>query len=155
MIGRSVITRLTSLSGSRVHVYCFDRNLDLVPLENELEIFLQLKPGLSAYPNDPRQSANSLVTLFLATAGLRALGHEASENILQAVRELLKDRSRLNTEANAVSVLDSTQGGSYQWEKKIETFQKSLPDGKVKQVFFFDPDGIHFTFTFSFINSFF
>ncbi|KAH0876113.1 hypothetical protein HID58_073475 [Brassica napus] len=76
-----------------------------------------------------------------ATAGLRALGHEASENILQAVRELLKDRSRLNTEANAVSVLDSTQGGSYQWEKKIETFQKSLPDGKVKQVFFFDPDG--------------
>ncbi|XP_021897123.1 lactoylglutathione lyase-like isoform X4 [Carica papaya] len=26
-------------------------------------------------------------------------------------------------------------------EKGIETFQKSLPDGKVKQVFFFDPDG--------------
>ena len=74
-----------------------------------------------------------------ATAGLRALGHEASENILQAVivvktydfcfcsvytkkynfvlkvRELLKDRSRLKTEANAVSVLDGTQGGSYQW----------------------------------------
>lgn len=24
----------------------------------------QLKPGLSAYPNDPRQSANSLVTLL-------------------------------------------------------------------------------------------
>ncbi|KAL5541556.1 hypothetical protein UlMin_009266 [Ulmus minor] len=26
-------------------------------------------------------------------------------------------------------------------EKGIETFQKSLPNGKVKQVFFFDPDG--------------
>ncbi|CAN6926877.1 unnamed protein product [Brassica oleracea var. botrytis] len=121
-------------SGSRVHVYCFDKNLDLVPLENELELFLQLKPGLSAYPNDPRQSANSLVTLLDkaedsvpselrpktpvrvgATAGLRALGHEASENILQAVRELLKDRSRLKTEANAVTVLDGTQEGSYQW----------------------------------------
>ncbi|XP_010543021.1 PREDICTED: lactoylglutathione lyase [Tarenaya hassleriana] len=25
--------------------------------------------------------------------------------------------------------------------KGIETFQKSLPDGKVRQVFFFDPDG--------------
>ncbi|WZZ30063.1 hypothetical protein YC2023_013464 [Brassica napus] len=116
-------------SGSRVHVYCFDKNLDLVPLENELELFLQLKPGLSAYPNDPRQSANSLVTLLDkaedsvpselrpktpvrvgATAGLRALGHEASENILQAVRELLKDRSRLKTEANAVTVLDETVG---------------------------------------------
>ncbi|KAL0817132.1 hypothetical protein Bca101_073576 [Brassica carinata] len=120
-----------------------------------------LKPGLSAYLNDPRQSANSLVTPLdkaedsvpselrpltpvrvEATAGLRALGHEASENILQAVRELLKDRSRLKTEANAVSVLDGTQGGSYQWEKGIETFQKSLSEGKVKQVFFFDRDVI-------------
>ncbi|KAF2542275.1 hypothetical protein F2Q68_00033226 [Brassica cretica] len=125
-------------SGSRVHVYCFDKNLDLVPLENELELFLQLKPGLSAYPNDPRQSANSLVTLLDkaedsvpselrpktpvrvgATAGLRALGHEASENILQAVRELLKDRSRLKTEANAVTVLDGTQEGSYQWRTDL------------------------------------
>lgn len=73
---------------------------------------------------------------------MRALGHEASENILQAVilfpyisdahspghlalilyynfvfkvRELLRDRSMLKTEANAVTVLDGTQEGSYQW----------------------------------------
>ncbi|KAI9193758.1 hypothetical protein LWI28_000024 [Acer negundo] len=26
-------------------------------------------------------------------------------------------------------------------EKGIQTFQRSLPDGKVKQIFFFDPDG--------------
>ncbi|KAJ0261151.1 Apyrase 2 [Hirschfeldia incana] len=121
-------------SGSRVHVYCFDRNLDLLPLGNELELFLQLKPGLSAYPTDPRQAANSLVSLLDkaeasvprelrpktpvrvgATAGLRTLGHEASENILQAVKELLRDRSMLKTEANAVTVLDGAQEGSYQW----------------------------------------
>ncbi|CAH8381450.1 unnamed protein product [Eruca vesicaria subsp. sativa] len=121
-------------SGSRVHVYCFDRNLDLLPLGNELELFLQLKPGLSAYPTDPRQAANSLVSLLDkaeasvprelrpktpvrvgATAGLRTLGHKASENILQAVKELLRDRSMLKTEANAVTVLDGTQEGSYQW----------------------------------------
>jgi len=29
-------------SGSRVHVYCFDQNLDLIPLGNELELFLQV-----------------------------------------------------------------------------------------------------------------
>ncbi|KAL0735598.1 hypothetical protein Bca4012_011808 [Brassica carinata] len=121
-------------SGSRVHVYCFDRNLDLLPLGNELELFLQLKPGLSAYPTDPRQAANSLVSLLDkaessvprelrpktpvrvgATAGLRTLGHQASENILQAVKELLRDRSMLKTEADAVTVLDGTQEGSYQW----------------------------------------
>ncbi|KAL1202815.1 Apyrase 2 [Cardamine amara subsp. amara] len=121
-------------SGSRVHVYCFDQNLDLLPLGNELELFLQLKPGLSAYPTDPRQAASSLVSLLDkaeasvprelrpktpvrvgATAGLRTLGHEASENILKAVRELLRDRSMLKTEANDVTVLDGTQEGSYQW----------------------------------------
>ncbi|WZZ22097.1 hypothetical protein YC2023_123484 [Brassica napus] len=139
-------------SGSRVHVYCFDKNLDLIPLGNELELFLQassksddfsrskngsrsnVNPGLSAYPTDPRQAANSLVSLLDkaessvprelrpktpvrvgATAGLRTLGHEASENILQAVKELLRDRSMLKTEANAVTVLDGTQEGSYQW----------------------------------------
>ena len=26
-------------------------------------------------------------------------------------------------------------------EKGIETFQRPMPNGKVKQVFFFDPDG--------------
>ncbi|KAL0843276.1 hypothetical protein Bca101_016521 [Brassica carinata] len=94
----------------------------------------RLKPGLSAYPTDPRQAANSLVSLLDkaeasvprelrpktpvrvgATAGLRTLGHEASENILQAVKELLRDRSMLKTEANAVTVLDGTQEGAYQW----------------------------------------
>ncbi|KAG2243470.1 hypothetical protein Bca52824_094690 [Brassica carinata] len=104
-------------------------------LGNELELFVQLKPGLSAYPTDPRQAANSLVSLLDkaeasvprelrpktpvrvgATAGLRTLGHEASENILQAVvKELLRDRSMLKTEANAVTVLDGTQEGAYQW----------------------------------------
>jgi apyrase len=29
-------------SGSRVHVYCFDGNLDLVPIGNEIELFQQV-----------------------------------------------------------------------------------------------------------------
>jgi len=29
----------------------------------------------------------------------------------------------------------------YVQEKGIETFEKTQPDGKIKQVFFFDPDG--------------
>ncbi|XVF57003.1 hypothetical protein PTKIN_Ptkin06aG0167700 [Pterospermum kingtungense] len=121
-------------SGSRVHVYCFDKNLDLVPIGSELEVFEQLKPGLSFYASDPQAAANSLrslldkaesvVPLALrsktpvrvgATAGLRSLEGDAADRILQAVRELLKDRSTLKSEADGVRILDGSQEGSYEW----------------------------------------
>ncbi|KAB2049549.1 hypothetical protein ES319_A13G184000v1 [Gossypium barbadense] len=121
-------------SGSRVHVYCFDQNLDLVPIGSDLELFEQLKPGLSYYAKDPQAAANSLTSLLDkaesvvpldlrsktpvrvgATAGLRALGGEASDKILQSVRELLKSRSTLKSEANGVKILDGSQEGSYEW----------------------------------------
>ncbi|XWS58468.1 hypothetical protein CRYUN_Cryun08bG0036400 [Craigia yunnanensis] len=121
-------------SGSRVHVYCFDQNLDLVPIGSELELFEQLKPGLSYYANNPQAAANSLRSLLDkaesvvpldlrsktpvrvgATAGLRALEGDASDRILQAVRELLKDTSTLKSEANGVIILDGSQEGSYEW----------------------------------------
>ncbi|XP_028778151.1 apyrase 2 isoform X2 [Neltuma alba] len=119
-------------SGSRVHVFHFDQNLDLVKIGEDLELFVQIKPGLSAYAQDPRQAAESLISLLdkaesvvprelrpktpvRATAGLRALGGDASDRILQAVRDLLKERSLLKAEADAVIVLDGTQEGAFQW----------------------------------------
>ncbi|XP_042455727.1 probable apyrase 2 [Zingiber officinale] len=121
-------------SGSRVHVFCFDKNLDLLHIEKKLELFEHIKPGLSAYANDPQQAADSLIPLLEkaesvipeglrhktpvrvgATAGLRALGDEASEQILQAVRELLQHKSSLKFQSDGVTVLDGTQEGAYQW----------------------------------------
>ncbi|KAK8470183.1 hypothetical protein PHAVU_004G077550 [Phaseolus vulgaris] len=121
-------------SGSRVHVFRFDQNLDLVPVGNDLELFVQIKPGLSAYAQNPEQAAESLITLLDkaesviprefrpktpvrvgATAGLRALEGDASDRILQAVRDLLKQRSTLKSESDSVAVLDGTQEGAFQW----------------------------------------
>ncbi|KAB5512113.1 hypothetical protein DKX38_029166 [Salix brachista] len=164
-------------SGSRVHVYCFDRNLDLVPIgpgfrwvrsyngkerycclivkESDASVvdfsvfclwkwdfgsIFELKPGLSAYANNPQEAARSLASLLDkaessvpkvlrpktpvrvgATAGLRALGMDASNKILQAaspyliVRDFLRAKSTLKSEANGVTVLDGSQEGSYQW----------------------------------------
>ncbi|MCH90658.1 apyrase 2-like, partial [Trifolium medium] len=45
----------------------------------------------------------------------RALEGDASDRILQAVRDLLKQRSTLKSEPNAVSVLDGNQEGAFQW----------------------------------------
>ncbi|KAK4282151.1 hypothetical protein QN277_013561 [Acacia crassicarpa] len=121
-------------SGSRVHVFHFDHNLDLVHIGQDLELFEQIKPGLSAYAQNPQEAADSLISLLVkaesvvprslrprtpvkvgATAGLRALEGDASDRILQAVRDFLKDRSTLKSEADAVTVLDGTQEGAYQW----------------------------------------
>uniref|UniRef100_A0A0D9VTK8 apyrase n=1 Tax=Leersia perrieri TaxID=77586 RepID=A0A0D9VTK8_9ORYZ len=121
-------------SGSRVHVYCFDGNLDLMPIGKEIELFKQKKPGLSAYANDPQEAAESLVSLLAeaekvvpvelrdqtpvrvgATAGLRTLGSKKSEEILQAVRDLLQDKSSFRSQSEWVSVLDGSQEGAFQW----------------------------------------
>ncbi|KAL6986915.1 Apyrase 2, variant 2 [Sarracenia purpurea var. burkii] len=121
-------------SGSRVHVFCFDQHLDLVPIGKDLELFLQIKPGLSAYAKDPKAAAVSLQSLLEkaesvvprelrqktpvrvgATAGLRQLQGDAPDRILQAVRDFLKDRSTLKSKADWVNVLDGTQEGAYQW----------------------------------------
>jgi len=50
-----------------------------------------------------------------ATAGLRALGTERSEEILQAVRELLRDKSSFKSQPDWVTVLDGSQEGAFQW----------------------------------------
>ncbi|CAK7341331.1 unnamed protein product [Dovyalis caffra] len=122
-------------TGSRVHVFCFDQNFDLLHVTKDVdfELFVQVKPGLSAYGNDPQAAANSLAPLLHqaesvvpqelrsntsvrvgATAGLRMLGADAAERILQAVRDLLKSSS-LDYKADEVSILTGYQEGSYMW----------------------------------------
>lgn len=121
-------------SGSRVHVFCFNQQLDLVPMGQDLELFLQRKPGLSGYAKDPEAAANSLSDLLEkaqaavpkelryntpvrvgATAGLRQLEGDTSDRILQAVRDFLKNKSSLKSQADWVTVLDGNQEGAYQW----------------------------------------
>ncbi|GFY80723.1 apyrase 1 [Actinidia rufa] len=101
---------------------------------SDLELFVQIKPGLSAYAKDPKAAADSLLPLLEkaqsvipqelrsktpvrvgATAGLRQLEGDTSDKILQAVRDLLKDKSTLESKSDSVVVLDGTQEGAYQW----------------------------------------
>nr|5U7X_F Chain F, Nod factor binding lectin-nucleotide phosphohydrolase [Vigna cylindrica] len=121
-------------SGSRVHVFNFDQNLDLLHIGNDLEFTKKIKPGLSSYADKPEKAAESLIPLLEeaedvvpeelhpktplklgATAGLRLLDGDAAEKILQAVREMFRNRSSLSVQPDAVSVIDGTQEGSYLW----------------------------------------
>ncbi|BAT84900.1 hypothetical protein LR48_Vigan03g189400 [Vigna angularis] len=121
-------------TGSRVHVFHFDQNLDLLHIGNEIEFYDKVTPGLSAYADNPENAAKSLLPLLEeaesvvpehlypttpvklgATAGLRLLDGDASERILQAVSDLLKNRSTFSVQPDAVAIIDGTQEGSYLW----------------------------------------
>ncbi|KAF4367435.1 hypothetical protein F8388_025853 [Cannabis sativa] len=122
-------------SGSRVHVYQFDSNLDLLSIEGELEIYDHVEPGLSSYASNVTAAAESLIGLLQiaedavpqdlhsstpvrvgATAGLRSLSGNTSEEILEEVRKLLKEKSDFKLESDdSVAVLDGIQEGSYLW----------------------------------------
>jgi apyrase len=121
-------------SGSRVHVFSFDKNLQLVKVgSGELEVFVQKKPGLSSYALNPKAGAESLQSLLDvalksvpadqhsttpvllgATAGLRLLPGDQSKNLLKEVDTLLQN-SAFKFKPEWVSIIDGTQEGSYQW----------------------------------------
>ncbi|KAK3009058.1 hypothetical protein RJ639_014149 [Escallonia herrerae] len=96
-------------SGSRVHVFCFDRNLDLVPIGGDLKLFLQIKPGLSTYDNDPKAAVNSLLSLL--EKGETVVPRELCPKtpVRVGVRDFLKDKSALKSKAEWVTVLDRAQ----------------------------------------------
>ncbi|KAL0442288.1 UNVERIFIED_CONTAM: Apyrase [Sesamum latifolium] len=117
-------------TGSRVHVFAFQPNLDLTPIHQSYEFFLSISPGLSSYEHDPDAAALSLKPLLQsaeavvpaelraqtpvrlgATAGLRLLPGNASEAILDAVRKLLKTESKLYYRPDWVSVLGGIDEG--------------------------------------------
>ncbi|KAH6764790.1 apyrase 2 [Perilla frutescens var. hirtella] len=121
-------------TGSRVHVFSFDKSMNLLPIGSDYEFFLATSPGLSSYEKDPKGGAESLKPLLQqaeavvpeasrpntplrlgATAGLRQLPPNSSQAILKAVRDVFDKESSLLYKAEWVSILDGTDEGAYQW----------------------------------------
>lgn len=121
-------------TGSRVHVYRFDSNKNLLKIGDDFEYFEKITPGLSSYADDPTAAAQSLKPLLEhaeaivpeefrattpvilgATAGLRLLKGDAAEKILEAVRDLLQNESSLKYKAEWVTVLEGSQEAAYSW----------------------------------------
>ncbi|XP_069684351.1 ectonucleoside triphosphate diphosphohydrolase 5 isoform X2 [Periplaneta americana] len=120
-------------TGSRVLAFTFhesiiDRNLKL-----DHELFVQVKPGLSAFADNPKQGAKKIEELLerakevipsselknaplamKATAGLRLLPVEKAEGLLEEVRQLFK-ASPFMTNENSVSIMDGADEGLFSW----------------------------------------
>ncbi|KAJ3029915.1 UNVERIFIED_CONTAM: Guanosine-diphosphatase [Siphonaria sp. JEL0065] len=127
-------------TGSRIHVYKFSHCIDatgvsLGGLVLDDELFEQVKPGLSSYPNDPLKAAASLDVLLdkakarvpvelwactpvavKATAGLRLIGAEKSDAILKAIRERLETVYPFNVvKGDGIAVMDGKDEGVFAW----------------------------------------
>ncbi|EEH45801.1 guanosine diphosphatase [Paracoccidioides brasiliensis Pb18] len=127
-------------TGSRIHVYRFNNCGPTPELENEDFKMTEKKKGgagLSAYANDPVAAAKSLDPLMevaltsvpreyqacspvavKATAGLRFLGQETSDKILEAVRDRLETVYPfpvVSKERGGIEIMDGKYEGVYAW----------------------------------------
>jgi len=129
-------------TGSRIHVYKFNNcgatpELEGEVLFKETEKIKGKSSGLSAYKDDPEAAAKSLDPLLdaaleaipdklkgcspiavKATAGLRLIGPERSDNILDAVRNRLETAYPfpvVSKEEGGVSIMGGPDEGVYAW----------------------------------------
>ncbi|KAK4178676.1 putative guanosine-diphosphatase [Triangularia setosa] len=129
-------------TGSRIHVYKFNNCGAAPELEDEVLFKMTAKiegqsSGLSAYKDDPLKAAESLDPLLdaalekipdklkscspiavKATAGLRLIGKEKSDKILEAVRHRIETKypfPLVSREENGVAIMDGSDEGVYAW----------------------------------------
>jgi len=127
-------------TGSRIHVYRFNNCGETPELEDEVFKMTEKKDGgsgLSAFKYDPEGAAKSLDVLMdvamenvpetlractpvavKATAGLRMIGEELAQKILDAVRtrlETVYPFPVVSKEENGVAIMDGSDEGVYAW----------------------------------------
>ncbi|XP_034041178.1 ectonucleoside triphosphate diphosphohydrolase 6 isoform X2 [Thalassophryne amazonica] len=119
-------------TGTRVHIFKFQMGHDEAPKLVQ-ETFRAIKPGLSAYADDPDQCKSGIVELLevakgsvpqsvwsstpvvlKATAGLRLLPGEKAQHLMDQVRSLFLVSPFLSRE-DSVSIMDGTDEGISAW----------------------------------------
>ncbi|XP_078090488.1 ectonucleoside triphosphate diphosphohydrolase 5 [Mustelus asterias] len=119
-------------TGTRIHIYSFIQK-GPEPPQVDSEIFESVKPGLSAYVDDPEQGAETVRELLdvakqtipsthwrttpvvlKATGGLRLLPEQKAQALLLEVQELFEDSPFLVPD-DCVTIMNGTYEGILAW----------------------------------------
>ncbi|XP_074532678.1 ectonucleoside triphosphate diphosphohydrolase 6 isoform X1 [Halichoeres trimaculatus] len=119
-------------TGTRIHVFKFQTESGEAPKLSH-ETFRAIKPGLSAYADDPKQCKAGITELLevakssvpssvwgvtpvvlKATAGLRLLPGEKAKHLLDQVRAMFLESPFLSRD-DCVSIMDGTDEGISAW----------------------------------------
>ncbi|XP_040206953.1 ectonucleoside triphosphate diphosphohydrolase 6 [Rana temporaria] len=119
-------------TGTRIHVYKFSQTSSGVPILDH-ETFKAIKPGLSAYADEPEKCAVGIKELLdiavseipndlrrttslvlKATAGLRLLPGEKAQKLLDTVRDIFSSSPFL-VGKDSVSIMNGTDEGIFAW----------------------------------------
>ncbi|XP_066468139.1 nucleoside diphosphate phosphatase ENTPD5 isoform X2 [Tiliqua scincoides] len=120
-------------TGTRIHIYTFVQRSPEKSPELEGEIFESVKPGLSAYADQPGKGAetvrellemakeavptshwNRTPVVLKATAGLRLLAEHKAQALLSEVRMVFEESPFL-VPNNSVSIMDGSYEGILAW----------------------------------------
>lgn len=120
-------------TGSRVLALSFEKSAIDGSLKLQNDLFVQNKPGLSRFAENPEEGAKKIQELLeeakkfvpkdawnktpialRATAGLRLLPKDKAQNLLNQVEKVIKNSPFLSDE-NAVSIMDGKDEGLYSW----------------------------------------
>lgn len=120
-------------TGTRVLAFEFHLGYLDGRLVLDAELFKQAKPGLSSFINEKQKAAEQILQLLgeahrfvpqdrwgktpivlRATAGLRLLGQDQAEELLDIVKVVLQ-ASGFKTDNDVVSIMDGTDEGIFSW----------------------------------------
>ncbi|XP_061824766.1 ectonucleoside triphosphate diphosphohydrolase 5 [Nerophis lumbriciformis] len=120
-------------TGTRIHIYKFIQKdpVELPVLENEM--YHAVKPGLSAYKDNPEEGGNTVLQLLKiakktipeeewtrtpvvlkATAGLRLLSEDKANALLKEVKNVFQE-SPFFVPHNSVTIMNGTNEGVLAW----------------------------------------
>ncbi|XP_026274536.1 ectonucleoside triphosphate diphosphohydrolase 5 isoform X1 [Frankliniella occidentalis] len=122
-------------TGTRLNAFNFKKSLLTGTYELSNDLFVEIKPGLSSFADDPKKGAATILELLShsklqhvippsewantplalkATAGLRLLPEKQANAILDEVRSVLSDLPFFTNE-NSVSIMEGVDEGIFSW----------------------------------------